>query len=326
MSTPTPLLERLAGLPRKISVPLRSLVESQQLSAEILETLLDAAELSQDPSKLIGFAIAFLYMTQQRVPVQDTIRMAKSQGRRINLEWSSQRWQLEHARFSRAETLGRLSAENERYDLDRFAAKLPQRFCGYLIRSSRRLGMEGLRQRHCVASYHNAIKAGHTAICVVFANRRRWTVELGLTGGDGHPLRIVQIKTRLNARPDGKEREAIFRILGIDSRTHIIPADEISTERAYLENLRRVLPMLRAEHVDNVCVSFDGCGDEGTVEDIDFGTSKGYVGKQRVTIIALQVRLGEDHQLTRRRLEKATTVSQAIETITYDYLEVSGVN
>lgn len=78
---------------------------------------------------------------------------------------------------------------------------LPKRFSGYLIRTSRRLGMEGLRQRHCVASYDSRLRKGDCAIVAVFADRQRWTVELRLTNDTETPLRIDQIKTRYNGLP-----------------------------------------------------------------------------------------------------------------------------
>ena len=71
----------------------------------------------QRSSKLVGFAVGYLHLRSQGVPVHDVIRMAKSQRRRINLAWSAKRWELEHERLSRAEALDRLAAENATYDV-----------------------------------------------------------------------------------------------------------------------------------------------------------------------------------------------------------------
>ena len=141
--------------------------------------------------------------------------MAKAQNRRINLGWSAKRWKEEHDRFSRAEALHRMAQENVGYDVSKFEEHLPERFNGYLIRTSRRLGMEGLRQRHCVASYDSRLRSGNCAIAAVFVGKQRWTVELRLTNNEEAPLRIDQIKTRYNSLPPASVREEIHEILDI---------------------------------------------------------------------------------------------------------------
>ena len=76
--------------------------------------------------------------------------------------------------------------------------------------------MEGLRQRHCVASYHPQLQAGSCAIASVFIDRQRWTVQLLATGKPDMPLSIGQIKTRLNGLPTKEIRDRIHETLGLD--------------------------------------------------------------------------------------------------------------
>jgi hypothetical protein len=103
MTQETRINHRLATLPPKVAVPFRQLLAAGQLTEDVLAVVLDAGDLADDPSKLVGFAVGYLHLRSQGVPVNDVVRMAKSQRRRINLAWSAKRWELEHERLSRAE-------------------------------------------------------------------------------------------------------------------------------------------------------------------------------------------------------------------------------
>jgi hypothetical protein len=271
-----PIAARLDALPRKVALPLRELLGVGQLSNDTLQTVLDAAELAGSPAKALGFAVGYLHLQSEGIPMKDVIQMARRQKRPIRLDWSARRWKEEHDRLSRAETLIRLGEANVCYELSDVAACLPVRFRGYLIRSSRRLGMEGLRQRHCVASYHAQIQAGYCALCTVFIDRQRWTVQLGRTGDAKAPLRITQVRSRFNKVPTRAVSEAIHRELGIEPASPCgpMPRDAEGVLRTYMENLRRILPVLRAHQVKHVTVSFDGSGDSGSIEEVSFGKAK----------------------------------------------------
>ena len=93
---------RLLALPHKVSQPLASLASAGQIGEAFLELLLDAAELSGDDKRLLGFAAGYLHMAKDGVPVEDVIRMAKRQQRRINLAWSPARWKNERPMRSRS--------------------------------------------------------------------------------------------------------------------------------------------------------------------------------------------------------------------------------
>lgn len=257
---------RLRDLPAKVRLPLQRLLAVGHVDEQVVESVLDAGELAGDNTRLLAFATAFVYMQSHGIPVRDTIAMAKAHGRRVNLSWSPNRWRQEHDRLSRAETLARLARQSVTYDVSTYAAHLPSSFPGYLIRNSRRLGMEGLRQRHCVASYHDQILSGHCAIATVFLDKKRWTVQLGRTGNANAPLRIVQARGRYNKAPSSEEMARIRNILGIPQvRAQEVYPNECRP-RHHAENLRRVLPVLREHGVQNVIVSFDGSGDSGSID------------------------------------------------------------
>ena len=328
MSESSPTEARLAALPRKVRVPFRELLGAGHVNEEILGTVLDAAELSGSQTKVLGFAVGFLYLQSQGVPVKDVIRMARAQGRRIRLDWSARRWQHEHDRLSRAETLKRLREENLQYDMAEVAASLPARFCGYLIRTSRRLGMEGLRQRHCVASYHAQIQAGYCVVASVFVDSARWTVQLARTGQEEMPLRIVQIRSRFNKVPTREIREAIHRELAIpmDPRATAHDADaEERAPRAYMDNLRRILPVLREHGVRRVTVIFDGSGDSGSIDHVGYGDAQIDGSALMVEIEVMHRVFDAGRWVTSRTLEH-TDLDRAIETLTDDYLEETNVD
>lgn len=322
-----PIAARLDALPRKVALPLRELLGVGQLSNETLETVLDAAELAGSQTKVLGFAVGYLHLQSQGVPVKDVIQMARRQKRHIRLDWSARRWQEEHDRLSRAETLIRLGEANVRYELSDIVACLPARFRGYLIRSSRRLGMEGLRQRHCVASYHAQIQSGYCAICTVFIDRQRWTAQLARTGDPKAPLRIAQIRSRFNKVPTREISDAIHLELGIEpERTRgPMPLDAEGQPRTYMENLRRILPVLREHQIKHVTVSFDGCGDSGSIEDVTFGQANIDATALMVEVEIASRVLQNDKWITNRLLEPRD-LQRAIEAVTNDYLEETDVD
>jgi hypothetical protein len=319
---------RLAALPPKVAQPFRQLLAAGQLTDDVVATLLDAGELAGDSAKLLGFAIAYLHLRAQGVPVHDVIRMAKDQGRHINLAWSPKRWSAEHDRLARSEALRRLAEENVAYDVARYAALLPPRFSGYLIRTSRRLGMEGLRQRHCVASYHARLQAGSCAIAAVFAGRRRWTVQLILTDNPVQPLQIAQVRTRFNEQPTSELLKRIHETLGIEpARVPAGPAPHCAEGRAYLRTLRRLLPVLRDHGVETVTVTFDGSGDEGSINDIAY-TPHAIAEAARAVAVAFETVSShfEDGRWITVAEPAQGSLDDALEALTDDYLEETGVD
>jgi len=330
MSDTMALSVRLDNLPRKVAVPFRDLLQRGHVTEDVLTSVIDAGDLAGDHSRLLGFAIAFMQLRYSSVPIADVIKMAKAQGRRIRLDWSANRWRSEHDRLSRAEALSRLADESVSYDLSQYESHLPTSFPGYLIRSSRRLGMEGLRQRHCVASYHSQLVRQYCALAVVFIDRNRWTVQLGLTNDADHPLRISQIRTRLNRTPTHGERDAIHQALGIDEHAvHSIgrqPAPGARrVQRSYMDVLRCVLPVLRDHGVGSVDVTFDGSGDSGCIEGVSYDPADFRGAQIRVTV-PVTAREFTDNQWLLVTDDRELSLDDAITEATDEYLEEVGVD
>ncbi|NKB55087.1 MAG: hypothetical protein GKS00_02020 [Alphaproteobacteria bacterium] len=325
ISAPT-LDQRLDALPPKTAAPFRQLLAAGHMAEALLATVLDAGGLAGERHRLLGFTVAFLHLRSQGVPVHDVIRMAKARRRRINLDWSARRWQLEHDRLSRAEALDRLTAENARYDVAEFEALLPAAFDGYLIRSSRRLGMEGLRQRHCVASYDTQLRTGRCAIASLLVGKRRWTVQLFATGNPEYPLRIGQIKTRFNEQPSKEICSRIHEMLGVALAPPVEKQVTDGTQRfTYLDTLQRLLPVLRQHGVEGITVSFDGSGDEGAIDDIRCDGAT--IDPRGVHVEIVQaVRRFEDGQWVSTRELHRVSIADAVHDLTDDYLEETSVD
>lgn len=326
MSEQSTVNDRLTSLPAKVNVPFRRLLQVGQIDEDAVSTILDAGELAGDSSRLLAFAAGFLHLKAQGIPVNDVVRMAKQQQRRINLGWSATRWKAEHNRLARAETLQRLAAENVAYDVSKFEALLPARFPGYLIRSSQRLGMEGLRQHHCVAGYHHQVQKGHCAIAAVFVGRHRWTVQLLATSVEDVSLRIVQIKTRHNGLPSREVRDRIHEVLGIEFDNRVaVPVVRRGTERTYLGNLRRILPVLREYDVATVYVGFDGCGDSGSIHTVRYDPDDFDGNAIEVDVVTITSRHEAGGWVSNREVSRQS-VDKAVEELTYDYLEETDVD
>lgn len=328
MKQDSDLNNRLSALPPKVALPFRRLLAAGQLSEDALVSILDAGDIARDSTKLLGFAVGYLHLQTQGIPVHDVIRMAKYQRRRINLEWSPNRWKSEHERLSRAEALDRLAAENVAYDVSTFEALLPAQFDGYLIRTSRRLGMEGLRQRHCVASYDPQLRSGFCAIASIFVDRRRWTVQLFATGDPESPLRIGQIKARHNELPSEEVRKRIHETLGIDTgcRAGVQTSPPVARESAYMDTLRRLLPILRGRGVEQITVEFSGYGDSGSIEDIRYDGPDDFVPANVSVRHMTTDRYFEDGRWVRTSELTQSAVNDAIESLTYEYLDETGVD
>lgn len=321
--------DRIEDLSWKVGLPFRKLLEVGQLGEDVVSMVLDAGELHGEGEShmLIAFTAGLLYMKSQGVPVDDVIRMAKHQHRKINLSWSANRWQHEHNRLSRAEALERLAEENVTYDVSPFEALLPGGFNGYLIRTSRRLGIEGLRQCHCIASYHSQLKAGSCAITSVFVNRQRWTVQIVATGKTDAPLRISQIRTRWNELPSMHIRDEIYKMHGVEKDgPRDVAGRDFAKEHTYLENLRRVLPILREHGLKEATVAFDGSGDSGSISSLEYDAVDFDGNVVEVDVITLESRFEEGRGWVRTYKTSRKSINDAIRDLTYDYLEEADVD
>lgn len=96
---------------------------------------------------------------------QDTLRMAKTLGRKINCRWGAKRLKEEHDKWSREITRIILDCEIE-YDLNiRPIFKAFANFSGYtLLNTNKDMLREGMLQNHCVGTYINKVEMGECAI------------------------------------------------------------------------------------------------------------------------------------------------------------------
>jgi hypothetical protein len=319
---------RVLMLPKKVSMALSSLTIKKLIDPELVDVLVMASQLVKQHDKLLGFAIVALTLQKRGVPLFDTVRMAHQLDRRIKLDWSEQRWRDEHEALSRLSTLRQLAAERVVYDLSDVERLLPKKFNGYLIRTSRRLGMEGLRQRHCVASYHDTVRNGHSALLSMFVDRQRWTVEVrkrrDSTGSAAESLYIAQAKGRLNRPPTASQLELIYRNLGIEMKKSEPEAQHVRRQYFYKEGLQQVLPVLRARGAKTVAVSFDGGGDSGCVDGAVVRPSE--VDLEET--IAWEVIKSEwnGQRFETVRVTEEVTLADAIHQIAENYLESSDVD
>ncbi|RMG37538.1 MAG: hypothetical protein D6720_03045 [Gammaproteobacteria bacterium] len=294
----------LPGYPANITKPVADLIDRGVIDQNTVVTVREVAGRKGERHRFLYHLLLVEGLRKQGVPVDDTVMMAREAGRKVNLHWSPARWRDEHNRLARWATLKKLAEAAVTYDLADVEAKLPDRWPGYLIRSSRRLGMEGLRQRHCVASYDARIRLGSCAIAVVFVDRQRYTVELR-TDKKGD-LSVVQIKGRFNRAPTSDVQQRILEVLGLPWQEPVFAFHRPNPERNRqdaLDTLRQVLPILRAARIDRIHVYFDGSGDSGMIEEPSFYQGKAIIKPDEIEV--LNVEVPGTGQSTRELLDKA---------------------
>ncbi|MDM3872323.1 hypothetical protein QSV34_13285 [Porticoccus sp. W117] len=86
------IYSKLAEFPPKTGRPLMYLLQKGLISNKAIQDIIDAGELSGNLSMLLAFGIGYQYLLASRVPVSDTIKMAKELGHPVNLGWSGKRW------------------------------------------------------------------------------------------------------------------------------------------------------------------------------------------------------------------------------------------
>lgn len=313
--------DRLKALPPKVAKSFSRLLNMGHLDEPTLSTVLDAAELAGDWNKSLWFTSSYLFLRSKSVPVGDVIAMSKQMQRKVSLDWSAKRWASEHDKLSRYASLKALSDANRHFDVSYFERNIREEFPGYLIKTSRRLGMEGFRQKHCVASYEHKIVLGGTAIASMFVGKTRWTVELLKTTNPEHPIRIGQIKSKYNAVAPDDIRVTIHEHLGI-----VIPSESIIQMESNVireQNLARIIPVLQELNILSVSVDFAGSGDSGHIHTVSFypHTDKNplitFTTKNRDFIDGVWVWTETDAQVP---------LQDALKEVVYDYLDVTGVD
>ncbi len=265
------------ALPNKVRYPIQALRDHGYLNNKTLYTAFMAESEPHQHHKLMYYIAVIKGLRDARIEVDDAVSMSVALGRKVNLSWSHQRWKSEHSRLARMVTLKNLASQSVVYDLASYERLLPAIWSGYLIKTSRRLGMEGLRQRHCVASYTDRIERGLCAIAVVLIHHSRWTVELYIELGS---LKIRHIKGRYNRTPDDEVVDLILEQLKLPetalkptlSAHPVYRGDPVQQSK---NTLRQLLPELQALGISRVVVAFDGYGDSGMIEGADYLAATG---------------------------------------------------
>ena len=264
----------LDAYPDRVRLPVEALRAVGQIDDKAIMTVLLGAPRADQRHLFLYHLLVVKGLREAKVDVDDTVAMAAAMGRRVDFRWSRRRWLDEHNRLSRWATLKTLAAAGRVYELDFYREHLPKQWVGYLIPNSRRLGMEGLRQRHCVASYDARIATGQCAIAVVFIDHRRWTVELLPTGNPQHPVQARQIRGVLNREPNREERAAVLSMLDLPQDLAPRVPDNALVARGdgagSIRVLEDALPVLRGAGVAIVHLRFHGSGDAGVLEDPEF--------------------------------------------------------
>ena len=198
--------------------------------------------------------------------------------------------------------------------------------------------MEGLRQRHCVASYHDRIYGQELAICVVFIDSVRWTVELRLNESEEYPLTIQSIRSKLNQMPSMAVKNRIHDVLGIKRHvdTKRLTTQGPDKSALWRDNLAIVIDVMRATDISSVIVNFDGSGDSGTIDSVTFFNRILTEGGERKVVadithidpiqIHTLVSSFEQGQWVRQSSWKDVSLVEACEQICDDYLETTDVD
>ena len=109
-------------------------------------------------------------------------------------------------------------------------------------------------------------------------------------------------------------------MLGIALKTSAVSPRERSY--LYMQNLQILLPIMRQHAITLVTVYFDGSGDDGSIESIEFlpQDHTDDFADLPVEILTTQSAFDDGHWVYQTTPEQMT-LKDAIETITYDYLE-----
>lgn len=263
-----------APVPKAVKAQVAGLVRSGLVDLEQLVVAIEACAYAGKPDRVVPFLSAVQFLNTQGVSVLDALRMAKEANRRIDIAWSPARWKEEHSKLGRREALMKIVSERREFDVGSFESLLPAIFKGYLIRDSRRLGMEGYRQRHCVAFYADRCARGEIAIASVFHEGKRYTAELAHWRNCGEPtgdLRLVQLKGRFNREASFAAHAAIRQMLGtvdIAFGPEAKPKGSGPEPEPLDARIRRALVAMRQHGIAGAEVSFDGSGDSGQIEHV----------------------------------------------------------
>lgn len=135
----------------------------------------------------------------REVIVQDALRMMERLNLKFNWKWSLKRWIQEHDKAIVA--INAKDYSKEPIKLGAAFRQLALRGNMTLLDSPYAIAEEGRRQRHCVASYVDKVRAGECVIISVEHEGDTYTMEV-----EGHPLRIGQFEGKFRKTPPQRLR------------------------------------------------------------------------------------------------------------------------
>ena len=98
-------------------------------------------------------------------------------------------------------------------------------------------------------------------------------------------------------------------------------------DRPYMDNLARVLPVLREHTLSKVVVTFDGGGDQGSIDAVRYEPAEYADDTIYLDVFKVESTFNHDEKKwVRLRKEINVPLSDAIEALTNDYLEETDVN
>ncbi|MEM7146335.1 MAG: DUF6878 family protein [Verrucomicrobiota bacterium] len=98
-------------------------------------------------------------------------------------------------------------------------------------------------------------------------------------------------------------------------------------KESYMDNLRRILPMLREHKVERISVRFAGYGDTGSIEEISyFPTVKADIHNRPIRYKKFTSSFNSDIGWTEQLVETTGPLDDAIESLSYDYIQETGVD
>ncbi len=99
-----------------------------------------------------------------------------------------------------------------------------------------------------------------------------------------------------------------------------------SSKKAYMKTLATILPILQKHKIKSVEVSFEGCGDSGAIDDITFNPSlPDELETLQIYYHTSRRELSEGNWLW-SNIEETGSVQDAIEKLTYEFLEATQVD
>lgn len=142
--------------------------------------------------------------------LKDTLRLSKILDKKVNLNWSVKRLKHEHDKY--AKELNDIVFINDSEPLNNniMFIKFEESSGLELIKTTKDLALEGIKQSHCVGSYNSTINSGASGIYRV----QNYTLELGFKIDDKtNGLYIKQFRAFNNTKPPTSVRASVVDLI-----------------------------------------------------------------------------------------------------------------